>query len=306
MTDSLEIAPTSTAHTPKIPTNKRRFRPRFNPAAKHSRATKLLTLLVLALPPILYLLTFALTLATISSPDYVRANRLTTGDPETSGLLTNHVQHASLFHNCPADVGNVTDPNFYNEHCSRRDALGSKGLASCRAEFFTVTRVCEKVVGAAELYVAGAVLSGFAFLAASLYTIFAAGTGMGPGHYESVLTAEEKHASADSAGEGVHHHHTASAGPAARGGPSPFHVLNRAFGSFATLLAIAASGCLVLGQILGVSALVIEASPSISDPLSDHTRWYMSKGALQFTSAAYALGFIGAFVAGSGCGLHHR
>ena len=282
--------------------------------------TRLLGVSVLALPPVLYLITFALSIATFSNSDFVRADRLTTGDPEVSGLLTNRTQHASPWFRCPATVGNDTDPDFFEEHCTRRPALGKSGVQACRDldNLRLNTRICEKVVIAAETYTAGAVLSGLAFLAASLYAINVSlmreeqqGYGRVTRSEKATATEETNEIDAAAAASGgtpdaTKEETTAVTEGEARGGPGLGPLLNRVLGATSTLMALLGSGCLVMGQIIAVAALVIEASQSISEPIIDQTRWYMGKGALQFTTAAYALGFIGAFVAATGCGLPRR
>ena len=85
--------------------------------------------------------------------------------------------------------------------------------------------------------------------------------------------------------------------------PRAMTVANNAVGSLATLLALAAAACLVMGQVLGYASMVVESSIDIN-PITNETRWYMSKGILDYTSAAYGLSLIGAFVALTACGLH--
>jgi len=83
-------------------------------------------------------------------------------------------------------------------------------------------------------------------------------------------------------------------------------VVMHAFGSFATLVALAGCGCLVMGQIVGVSSLVIEGSPDITAFLETQTRFYLDKGALDFSTAGYVCGLVGVFVAVTRCGTYWR
>lgn len=240
-----------------------------------------------------YLITFSLTLATIHNPDYVRADLISVGPPETAGQFLNVSRHASLWHTCTVasldDGAPDSDPANFREDCPKRAFLGDAGLDSCRAQFADVTRICPKVVAAAELYTAAAVLSGVAFLVAALHALVAVGkTGVGPAVYYRAVHADPSKAGGH--GDGAV-------------GPGYEYVVNNAVGAFSALLALGACMCLVLGQILGVSALVVEGSPSISEPVFDISRWYMSKGAFEYTSSAYALGFFGVFIAVTGCGL---
>ena len=283
-------------------TRRRRFRPRFSPFARRSLTVRILTTITLSLPPILFLISFSLTAAVINSvPDFVLSDRLTTGDlgSNTTGLPTGTVMKASPFFDCtPLDPPvNETDPNWYAETCAPRtpSAWGPAGTNACLDALSggTVSKLCVSIVAAAELYLAGAVLGGVAFLAASFYgLIVVAKMGAGPRytyHYH-VARREEPRSTEDEDDEDP---------------PLPSRAANGALGAFAALLGLAAAVCLVLGQVLAYAALVLEVSDLESLlATADHSRWYMGRGIRDFTGAAYGLALIGVFIMITRCGLH--
>ena len=262
-----------------------------------STLSSLLHLLVLLLPPALYLSGFVLTLVTISSPDYVRADQLTSPPPGSPVRITDTVLHASLWHTCtvvssPLDGEGVSSST---ETCVRRlPTYGSAGIAACEAQtnFNPLSRICQKVVTAAELYLAAAILGGIAMAAAIFCSI-------------TEVALWEPRGDTEYAGAVSRFRRTARRVLYRKGEGEGARVFVRAWGLSISALALAAAGCLVLGQVLGVDALVVEGSAAFTNDFvpDGQTRWYLSTGALRLTSAAYVTMFSGAFVALTRCGL---
>jgi hypothetical protein len=258
---------------------------------------RLLSALSLLLPTIFYIIALALALNAIYSPDFARADRLTTGSPENSGQLTNHTQHASPFYTCAPDINNSTDPNFFSESCHRRPFLGAAGMQACLADTQFIQHICEKVTSAASLYVAGAVLIGLALLFDLIFAGLSFRSAIAP------TTTPIAYAPLKPEGQDSTSHPDLAQQPP---GPTTASILIPFLGSVATLLAILSVGCLILGQILGVDALVVESSASIAEPPGDASRWYMGKASLVYTSTAYVAAILGIFTAASGCGVLGR
>ncbi|KAL5083901.1 hypothetical protein Trisim1_000810 [Trichoderma cf. simile WF8] len=308
MADASESMPTTESGT-------REERPRWQDQPrpwKESTSTLglLVKVAVFVLPPALYIAGFVLTLKTIESPNFVRADQLTSPPPGSPVQFTNHTLHSSLWHTCISKTNN----GVFIETCVRRPAYGAAGLAACEAEttFNPFSRICQKVVSAAELYLAAAVLGGIAMVAALVLSLLempscwgcrSEGEALG-----GVVTVDSEQQTAPmlQAPQGT----IGWRRRPRRGGFGRWNGQNARIliGLLATLthgIAIAAGGCLFAGQILGVDALVVEGSvPFANDFVSEEqTRWYLSTGALQLTTAAYVLILSGAFIAGTRCGL---
>lgn len=272
------------------------FRPRFTTQARRSLAVRILTVLVLGLPPILYVASFGLAIAATRTPNFVAADRLSVGPPDadTTGLPVNASQHASPWFACTPHAGTDTDPFYFSETCVPRysDALSLSACQDLRAGDYA-NKLCKGIVRAAQLYTAAQVLVFLAFAAAAVHSLFAV-TRMGAGpryYYPGVLPRGEREVSAGEMDE--------------KEPRQPSAAVNNALGALATLLGLAAAACLVLGQLQAYATMVVEASDvAMLGSGQSATRWYMSKGIKDLTGAAYALALIGAFISLSRCGLH--
>lgn len=96
MADASESMPTTESGT-------REERPRWQDQPrpwKESTSTLglLVKVAVFVLPPALYIAGFVLTLKTIESPNFVRADQLTSPPPGSPVQFTNHTLHSSLAH----------------------------------------------------------------------------------------------------------------------------------------------------------------------------------------------------------------
>jgi len=277
------------------------FRPRFTPHARRSLAIQILTVLVLGLPPILYVTSFGLAIGAVRTPDFVAADRLSVGPPgaDTTGLAVNASQHASPWFACTPHAGNATDPFYFEETCVPRysQALSVSDCQDLLAGDYA-NKLCKGIVTAAQLYTAAQVLVFLAFAAAAAHSLLAAvKLGAGPRYYHGVPRRAEEEEQEVAA---------AAAREVGETEPSlPTTVVNNALGALATLLGLAAAACLILGQLQAYATMVVESSDvAMLGAGQSATRWYMSKGLKNLTGAAYALALIGAFISLSRCGLH--
>jgi hypothetical protein len=249
---------------------------------------RILALLALVLPAIFYILTLSFTLATIYSPSFALSHPATSDGP-----VTNFTYKASPFYTCTLVEDEVFDPSR-NYTCTRLPhATGKSGRQECAATNDGDPQRCQQVVLAAGLFVAGAILSGIAVLAAVLVAAL---------HYKAAL--------APTKAIGDHGMTTVVAdvdaplvGPLAPTtaigdhGVTMVDVVAPLVGPLATLLALLAAVCIWLGQDIGVTALVIGGDPQEPVPPEFQTHWFMGPAALVYPSVAYLAAILGVFTA---------
>lgn len=262
---------------------------------------------VFALPPLLYLTGFILMIRTISSPDYVRADQLTDPPPGDVTRFTNNTLHSSLWHICTLSDA---DPDNFVETCVSRPAYGAAGLAACeKHQFNHFSRICQKVVQAAELYLAAVILAGMAVGGSIAWAGLQALCSLPVPNEDGGCKGDERR-TGQSATRVACLDVTRRISRRLPGGLVPSCrarvIILGVWQTVTSALALASAGCLVLGQILGVGALVVEGSVPMTKQgfvPNDQTRWYLSNGAGPLTTAGYVVLFSGAFLALSGCGL---
>ncbi|KAJ2903780.1 hypothetical protein MKZ38_009346 [Zalerion maritima] len=282
---------TTTAATKAKPFSKLAMgRPRFK-APSHYKPSPMATLLyflILTLPPILYLVAMALAIATTRTPDFVRQNVL-----DFSADFSNRddlVHHQSPWFSCPFDL-NFDEPDSFREFCAGRDALGEAATSACIAGADGLDpkdMVCPKITMVAELYTAAAVLLGVGALVTAMFGVASCTT----------TTTTAKHSAGDGNGEG---------GGRARGDSevTTTDTMTRFVGSFGYLVGVAGAACLVAGQVLGYTVMVVELSPDEVTQSDDFTRFFPGKALLTYTSTAYALALGATFMGVTKCGLRH-
>ncbi len=246
-------------------------------------AVRILSLATLLLPPVLFIISLSLTLATLYNQSYAVSD-LYTSNSTASGVQL----YASPFYHCPATsdgAAAVDDPASFQQNCSRVDYLGGKGMDACYAAQgagFPNTQFCQKSVKAAELYVAGAVLVGVAVLAGFVAAVL--GWKAAWGSVAAAAVMEEKDGQ------------TAAASAVVWAAP--------AVAWLAGFLGLVAALCLVAAQALGISTYVSDKRPTAGDDVDAYQgRWYMGTPALAFSSVAWLSAALGAFVSSTGFGV---
>jgi hypothetical protein len=262
---------------------------------------RLLSLLALILPLILYILSLSFTLATIYTPSYALS------DVWNSSLLPypsfDHpaTYKASPWYAC-TDVTSEPPPidnkASWNQTCVRIPSLGSKAYGNCLTVHQFDEHFCQKVVVTAQLYVAGAVLVGIAILPALAGLVLGLPRAMERERsFPYTLGVLDEGVVEDDGIEGHHHN----------GGPS---ILVPVLTNLSTLLALLAAILLVFGQLLGFNTFVdsqspdgVDIVPGLQITAASQGNWYMGKGLLVFNTVAYIAGALGVFVQGSGFGV---
>ncbi|KAK8167247.1 hypothetical protein BC567DRAFT_264995 [Phyllosticta citribraziliensis] len=146
-------------------------------------SVRILSTATLVLPPLLYLISFALAIAILFTPEYAQADLF-----EPSGAPAGLSLSASPFYNCtrpqPSPSSNITSngtaaPQTLSSalSCTRfTHSLGSKGAAACRQHYatqpahpWTAHAHCQQVVLSASLYVTAATLLALGFAMSAIY-----------------------------------------------------------------------------------------------------------------------------------------
>jgi len=260
-------------------------------------AVRILSIIALVLPTILYIISLALALTTIYNPSFALSHPATPDGP-----VYNWTYKASPFYNCPtAHDQYVDESQTFLQNCTRISALGSAGMRTCNETHPGDEHICQKIVVSAQLFVAGAVLIGISLLSSFVdiglgyKAAFATTEG---GVYTVVATPKDHESNAAAAAD------TALQDPSAGSvEPSLAATLTPWVRACTTLLAILAACCLVLAQFVGVDGLVNNLQPTSSQLPDYQTRWYMGPAALIYPSVAYLAAMLGAFTAWTGCGV---
>ncbi|KAF4543534.1 uncharacterized protein LTHEOB_233 [Lasiodiplodia theobromae] len=153
---------------------------------------RILSITAISLPPLLSLITFALTLKIIYTPEYAEA-KLHTSTGRPNGLVI----HTSPFYNCTkAPLTAIDDPTTttFTPTCVRLKSLtGAKATAACHAihappplpnttttttnnsslQWDPTPLLCQALVTSASLYIAAAAISAFALVLSTAYCIAA-------------------------------------------------------------------------------------------------------------------------------------
>ncbi|EKG15825.1 hypothetical protein MPH_06964 [Macrophomina phaseolina MS6] len=275
---------------------------------------RVLSIAAISLPPLLYLITFALTLKIIYSPEYA-ASKLYDSFGSPNGIVV----HASPFYNCTkaptTAIDDATTTDFAPKCVRLKNAMGKKGMAACNSSFSTDSweneQICQKIVGSASLYVAGAVLIAFALVLAIVHLVvswpgaFAAKERPGIAYAAPARppTADEKlqkmHAPSDEVLTPIGLRESLS---------SNLPYVWALVGTLATLFALLAGVALFLAQVLGWQSLVNEQHPTAGDNPGtyDQGRWYALAPAFDLSAAAWVLAGVGAYLAASRCGAISR
>lgn len=171
---------------------------------------RILSITAISLPPLLSLVTFALTIKIIYTPEYAEA-QLHTSTGRPNGLVI----HTSPFYNCTkAPATAIDDPTTttFTPTCVRLKSLtGAKATAACHAihappplpfpnttttttttsncslQWDPTPLLCQTLVTSASLYIAAAALSAFALALSTAYCVAV---------WPSALVARERFAAA--------------------------------------------------------------------------------------------------------------
>jgi len=268
----------------------RHHRGHAHPAATtRSLALRILSTIALILPLLLLIISFSLALAAIYSPQWAVQDIYDQNDSRTR------------FHNYRAPFYTCNQTDVISEDievagpkstCTRTHGIGPRGFAECERDHPKDDHQCQQSVVAANLMVAGVVLVGIA-MAVSAAVL---GTGIKAALAVSVDAEQGKLGNAP---------HEAGGG----GGDGSVETVSWTSGldAAALLLALLGSAALLLGQVVGVNAIVNDALPNANfqefQPNSpgnalNYTSWYMGKASLIFISVSWLAGFLAAFVLG--------
>jgi hypothetical protein len=252
---------------------------------------------VLILTPILATISFSLTLTAIYSPNFAISHPFVTVSVDSDGqaitaINPNLTYKRAPFYSCGPDLGTYDNATI-KQNCTRLHGIGGKGMAECYVNNPDDDQLCQKVVGSASLYVAGAVFIGLAFALAFV-----------------VAGLDWKHASAATWQTGYSLVRKEDGGEEAESTPAGQSNLpslaTTLVQNFFVLFLILGGICLILAQVLGVQALVNEQRPTAAETPASMTRWFMGKGSYVYTSVAYLSAFLAAFTAALDCGLGGR
>lgn len=302
--------------------------PAYNVTIPRPLAVRVISIIALLLFPILTVISFSFTLKTIYTPAFALAHPVADGGFDSDGnplpaiINVNLTYKRAPFYICGPDIGTYDNATAFNQTCTRIHGLGTKGMDECFVNFPRDEQLCQKVVGSAGLYVAGAVLIGLALPCAIAVAGLSFRTASAPTWspaYSALPNSDGGHAI-------TKHHHSnhggealdsathedvnssiPSAVPAAATSPSfPPNLAASIIEVVAILFLSLGAVCLVLAQILGVQSLVNEQRPTASELDTALSRWYMGPAAYVYTSVAYLAAGLAAFAAVTGCGVKGR
>jgi len=296
-----------------------------NPTIPRSLPVRVISVIALLLFPILTVISFSFTLKTIYTPAFSLSHPVSDGGFDTDGnqlpdiLNFNLTYKRAPFYICGPDIGTYDNATAFNQTCTRINGLGKKGMAECFVNFPQDEQLCQKVVGSASLYVAGAVLIGLALPCA----IAVAGLSFRTANATSWSPAYSALPNSNGGTAKVHSDHSdgealkttpeddttaaASSASAAVTAPSSLQNLSASIlEAVAILFLLLGAVCLIFAQILGVQSLVNEQRPTASELDTALSRWFMGPAAYVYTSVAYLAAGLAAFAAASGCGVKGR
>ncbi|KAF2737784.1 hypothetical protein EJ04DRAFT_510008 [Polyplosphaeria fusca] len=274
-----------------------------SPTISRPLLLRILSSTALVLPPILYLISLSLTLATQYNPSYALASLA-----NSSGLPSGAHISASPFYLCARPpTESIDDTSTFEWKCDRQPLIGAGAYQKCYERFlpgWDNVQLCQKVVASARLYVAGAVMVGLACVFVGVVGALRAegawaATETRPGYeYAAVHRGQNVHKGDGDEGEAV----GTGTGPATYEPYSARSLSTAVLFGFATLLALLATACLIFAQILGVQGLVNEQRPTAGESPGDGIigRWYMGTPALVWSTVAWLSALIGVFVAVAG------
>ncbi|GME43114.1 hypothetical protein GTA08_BOTSDO08919 [Neofusicoccum parvum] len=276
---------------------------------------RVLSITAISLPPLLYLVAFALTLKVIYSPAYA-ASKLYDSFGTPNGLVV----HASPFYNCTkAPTTAIDDPSTntsFKPTCTRlKNFMGTKGMAACETIFATDAseneQICQKIVGSASLYITGAILTAFALALAIVHLAVSwPGASAAKERPGIAYAAPARPPTADEKLQKMHAPSDEVLTPVGlrEGLSSNLPYVWALVGTLATLFALLAAAALFLAQLLGWQALVNEQHPTAGDNPGtfDQGRWYALAPAFDLSAAAWVVAGVGAYVAASKCGAISR
>ncbi|KAF8253307.1 hypothetical protein K440DRAFT_625218 [Wilcoxina mikolae CBS 423.85] len=230
--------------------------------------SKVASIIAACIPPILLIISFAFILKTIYTPSFAESQAL--AGEEVTRVRTPNYRLRSPFHTCNEPVIDSKAPTAYVPvDCTRTSALGNKLFQQCLLSTSSLNdHQCQQVSIAANLMVAAAVFIGIS---------------MGVSFALPVLAALDTPRKRD-------------ARSTARSST------NQVLLVVLLLLVLIGSGLMLLGQIVGVNALVNDAAPNgewlLNGTVSDmrFASWTMGRASLVYATVGWFAGYLAAFV----------
>jgi hypothetical protein len=253
------------------------------PATSTTRSLplRILSTAALVLPSLLLIISFALALTTIYSPQWAVQDIF-----DQNLARTRFHNLRAPFYQC-GQTGAITDDiqaNGTNTTCVRIHGFGLRGFNECEALDKHFDHKCQQVAMAANLMVGGVI-----FIALAMAVSFAL---LGLGIKGALAAKTSVGGEKDGHGE-------------AEAPPQTVSVTST-LAAVMILLALTGSGLLLLAQVVGVNGLVNDVLPNANFMEFDANTpgnsltvgsWYLGKASLVYISTAWFAGFLASYVA---------